>query len=289
MAATFTPVLSPPQTLETLDVWSDSDTGGLDALPWSLDSAVWNTAGIYALTATETGRASGTLVVGRRLHGAATGKVQTGGTLTLLRVFPATLSAPGNTGEQAALARARGITPGTVQGLTSASATWLRTREDTGTDGAASGATLAGWLTRLLELNSPAVSFSSALWLRTRRDSLDTTACSAATLALWRVRLQAGGGYGTTGNAPFELIRLRGLDGLCQACSGEALALLRILHTTLDGHATTDGAIQPEYKGWGWQRLPAAPQSPWVALRVTPPGCPDTDFNDIWQKVVQWQ
>ena len=65
-------------------------------------------------------------------------------------------------------------------------------------------------------------------------------------------------------------------DAVLASCDSAGMKLLPIIVGATD-------------KGWGWQRLPAAPQSPWVALRVTPPGCPDTDFNDIWQKVVQWQ
>lgn len=46
--ATYTTILPPPQSVDDLDAW-----GGLDALPWSLDSGVWISAGVYGIVAAE--------------------------------------------------------------------------------------------------------------------------------------------------------------------------------------------------------------------------------------------
>ena len=44
MGALFSTIKAPPQNLDSLDDW-----GSLDELLWSLDSDIWNSAGLYAL------------------------------------------------------------------------------------------------------------------------------------------------------------------------------------------------------------------------------------------------
>ena len=216
MAATFTTVLPPPQALDDLDAW-----GQLDALPWPLDATVWNTAGIYALTATEAGRSGGALTAGRRLHLSATGAAVSSGSLT-------------------------------------------------------------GGLVQRFSVTGAAGSGGSLRILR----------CFPVTLS------QEGG---ASGNVPVRLIRLRVLEGRGRADSGEALIPLRIILAMLEGHAAAGGVIRPGYKGWQWTPLPSTTDGLWVALpsttdedlwtalHVSPPGGPGADFDDIWQKVVQWQ
>ena len=50
----FFDILPPPQSLETLDEW-----GALDSLPASLDSELWQNAGLYGLRIAESAHASG--------------------------------------------------------------------------------------------------------------------------------------------------------------------------------------------------------------------------------------
>lgn len=52
----FFTILPPPQSVDTLDAW-----GSLDNLPFSLDSAVWQTVGVYGLVASEGGKSGGGL------------------------------------------------------------------------------------------------------------------------------------------------------------------------------------------------------------------------------------
>lgn len=54
--ATYQTILPPPQSVDSLDTW-----GGLDALPWSLDSGVWLRAGVYGILATESAQAAESL------------------------------------------------------------------------------------------------------------------------------------------------------------------------------------------------------------------------------------
>lgn len=68
----FFTILPPPQSVDTLDAW-----GSLDSLPYSLDSALWQTVGVYGLVASEGGKSGealrGTSVTrGLACYGSAT-------------------------------------------------------------------------------------------------------------------------------------------------------------------------------------------------------------------------
>ena len=54
--ATYQTILPPPQSVDSLDAW-----GGLDALPWSLDSGVWLSAGVYGIHAAESAESAESL------------------------------------------------------------------------------------------------------------------------------------------------------------------------------------------------------------------------------------
>lgn len=54
--ATYQTILPPPQSVDSLDAW-----GGLDALPWSLDSGVWLYAGVYGILPSESAQAAESL------------------------------------------------------------------------------------------------------------------------------------------------------------------------------------------------------------------------------------
>lgn len=48
MPGAFSPIFPPPQSIDSLDSW-----GSLDGLPFSLDSSLWTTAGLYGLTVSD--------------------------------------------------------------------------------------------------------------------------------------------------------------------------------------------------------------------------------------------
>lgn len=48
MPGAFSPIFPPPQSIDSLDFW-----GSLDGLPFSLDSSLWTTAGLYGLTVSD--------------------------------------------------------------------------------------------------------------------------------------------------------------------------------------------------------------------------------------------
>lgn len=56
MPGAFLPILPPPQSIDSLDVWGD-----LDDLPYSLDSMRWNIIGQYNIVATDGVETSGSV------------------------------------------------------------------------------------------------------------------------------------------------------------------------------------------------------------------------------------
>ena len=75
--AQFFAISAPPQSLESLDNW-----GSVDGLPASLDSPLWNSAGIYGLNIAGQGRASARFVpsnisfLGGTLNATSSGSLQ---------------------------------------------------------------------------------------------------------------------------------------------------------------------------------------------------------------------
>ena len=74
MSATISALYPPPQSIDSLDEW-----GSLDSLPWSLDSAVWTTCGVYGLTSTEAAAGAGSARGGIIMHGVLTGAASSSG------------------------------------------------------------------------------------------------------------------------------------------------------------------------------------------------------------------
>ena len=74
--AQFFDISAPPQSLEALDNW-----GSVDSLPASLDSELWNSAGICGLSIAEQGRASALFVASTISLLAGTGHATSSGAL----------------------------------------------------------------------------------------------------------------------------------------------------------------------------------------------------------------
>ncbi len=77
MCALFSTIKAPPQNLDTLDDW-----GSVDELLWSLDSDIWNQAGLYALeNAVSAGETGGELAAVRIRTGEMQGRSECGETM----------------------------------------------------------------------------------------------------------------------------------------------------------------------------------------------------------------
>ncbi len=74
MSASFSAILPPPQTIDTLDNWGD-----LDSLLWSLDGDIWTWCGIYGFTAEQTGKSSQTVKTARIRTQAVTASAKASG------------------------------------------------------------------------------------------------------------------------------------------------------------------------------------------------------------------
>ena len=76
MSATITALYPPPQSIDSLDQW-----GTLDSLPWSLDSSVWTTCGVYGLTVSESGTSSDSFDGATKVYGILAGSASASGAL----------------------------------------------------------------------------------------------------------------------------------------------------------------------------------------------------------------
>ena len=90
--AQFFAISAPPQSLESLDNW-----GSVDSLPASLDSPLWNSAGIYGLNIAEQARASAEFVASNTFCLGGTLSATSSGTLqsSVLKLGRATGAAAG--------------------------------------------------------------------------------------------------------------------------------------------------------------------------------------------------
>lgn len=124
MGTSRTAIKAPPQSLEALDTWGD-----LDKLPWSLDDAVWTTAGVYALSLSEIANSGQMVTLVRKkiitldgsaigsesavfasvLEASARGAALSGATVDFIRLRPvyASLSVTGASGEAMTAFRVR--------------------------------------------------------------------------------------------------------------------------------------------------------------------------------------
>ena len=139
MSAEFFDILKPPQTLDTLDAW-----GGLDSLPYSLDSTMWERVGVYGLLASEGGRSGEALSgdsVSRGLELA--GKALSGGVMLGVKVTYLDGSAKAESSEGAVVSVVRGV-GGRAKAESGGGLTYLTIRALFDTEPATSGGSMLG-------------------------------------------------------------------------------------------------------------------------------------------------
>ena len=81
--SSITAIYPPPQTIDTLPAWGD-----IDHLPYSLDSAIWLTAGVYGLNLSEDAEAEES-ASGAYVEISASGTISAQGTCFLREVLEA--------------------------------------------------------------------------------------------------------------------------------------------------------------------------------------------------------
>ncbi len=266
MASSRITVKAPPQSLEKLDRW-----GSMDSLPWSLDDAVWTTAGEYALTCSEQGKSGQSSAFVRKKVLEVKGAAVVSEKAVWAGVVLLSGSGAAETAQQQAGERLRpvyAVLAGSCFGDGDVSALRIRTGED------ASNVTAGGTV------------FS----LRIRQAAQKAQASCSEVFFPVRARLLSGSGAAVGGqNAVF--LRVMPFLEVESACCAEELAPYRVRMTALAGLAAqfsektepnrvrcvkpdrSDGnagsVIAPEYKGWGWTEL--------------------ARHEGTWTGVVQWQ
>ena len=139
MSAEFFDILKPPQTLDTLDAW-----GGLDSLPYSLDSSMWERVGVYGLLASEGGRSGEALSGDSVIRGLAlSGKALSGGAMLGVKVTYLDGSAKAESSEGGTVSVVRGV-GGRASAESGGSLTYLAIRALFDTEPATSGGSMLG-------------------------------------------------------------------------------------------------------------------------------------------------
>ena len=266
MAASFSTIKAPPQTLERLDRW-----GMLDSLPWSLDDSVWSTAGEYALTLSETGKSGQTASFVRKkvitLKGTATatqssvwasvvllsgsGTTKAGEQVEAERLRPLYASLSGNCSSAGAVSAIR-IRVAKEEGAAACleKISYVRIRQAALMENAATSEALSPVRARLISGNGTTACGQDAIYFRVRPFLETVSALSAEGILPYRVRTTGLSGLAAKASEKEEPNRIR--------C---------VVPAPSNGKA--ESVISPEYKGWGWTEL---------ARR-----------DVIWTGVVQWQ
>lgn len=226
MSAEFYTILPPPQTLETLDNW-----GSLDALPLSLDSPAWETAGIYGLTIADGAKASGSMEGSRQTAiPLEPAQAQSGEALAdALRVRTDSLGSSAKAGGGVSFQRVRN------DSLQSGDASSefclpLRIRQACVASEVAATASASWHRVRLGAGAAQASGFARvAAWLRTRTDSVAAEGVTGGTATGYLIRsLQATATAQTGQSSGFERLRLGSGQAIAQAMG--RLNAVRFLH-----------------------------------------------------------
>ena len=321
--AVFTDIIPPPQSLENLDNW-----GNLDSLLWSLDSVVWESAGIYGLVVSETSKSSSsfsshitrclTLSGSARHSGNMSGIVIagiSGNSLSkseeklsiiqvhnvsckayakssasdiFLRISPLMVSEPAISDGNGIVTRVR--TTGIYAASAEASVGFdsVRVREISSSSATAARSIIDFYRIRMNEGASSA--YTSEVMEGSRFYGMVAVEGAESSDACNYVRILQNDFFAySVSNTTFLGGRLLGLH--CPSFSGTfgVATLSRILEIEASGQGLAFSAIYPEYKGWGWKEQKIE-GGQWNALESG-----QNDWNQIpggssrWRGVVEWQ
>ena len=235
--AVLTAVLPPPQSLETLDTW-----GGLDALAWSLDSAVWETAGMYGLSASEAGTSGNCVSYVRKRGLAMAGRAATSCAVKGNGIVE--ISGKGGGASSGRLDAGRTLhVGGTAFARTAASGVFLRVSPLPVSEPALSGERADGVRVRTADM-ARARSASSGVCEggRIREGGASFAATSEEVHAFHRVRTAAGVFFASA-CAVMEGARFYALSAAERAQSGGTARYVRIVQCDVSGSAGSSGVM----------------------------------------------
>lgn len=201
----FFTILPPPQSVDTLDAW-----GSLDDLPYSLDSAVWQSVGVYGLVASEGGESGEALrgdAVTRGLSCRAT--ASSSGAMKGAKVTYLAGEGSAKSGGSLKVAAIRGV-GGRGEAVSSGKLAFIAIRALFDTEPAVSGGGMLGVKVTYLSGSGQAVAHEAVKVNFTRGLVVDSTAKAGGVADVGRVLIVAGDGASVSSDD--ALVGFKGWD-----------------------------------------------------------------------------
>ena len=302
--AVFTDILTPPQSLENLDNWGD-----LDSLSWSLDSTIWETAGIYGLVVSEsaycadtikysltrgltlsdtvhasssmegnliaeisgTGESTdeGDLLLGRALHVRGGATSFASSSDIFLRISPLMVSEPAVSGGTASVFRVRNAGIHDAFSTSYAESVFRRVR-----DGSCSSSAYSNESSDLLRLRTflgAAFAQSSASMEGSRFYGLIVVENAKTSEALQYVRIDQRSALSDVFSEGVIIgVRILGVVCIGPSQTSESISIYRIIELFGSSESFSGSKIFPEYKGWNWDLLHLNSGQKWSLMNTVP-------------------
>ena len=234
--AVFTDILTPPQSLENLDNWGD-----LDSLSWSLDSTIWETAGIYGLVASETANSTSSFSYRLTRCLALSGDTQTSGEMSGVVVAEIAGGGHSKTGGKLSVDRVQHVSCLASTG-SSASIIFERIRRGEALSGISASGGLAGYiLVRTLSGSSPSLSDAALSFFRIRTEKPVSASVSSQVERGIRIRQSVVSGASYTAENPILPAVVRTLSALALARASASDIFLRISPLMVSEPAVSGG------------------------------------------------
>lgn len=302
--AVFTDILPPPQTLENLDNW-----GNLDSLSWSLDSSIWDVAGIYGLVVSESAycddtikysltrgltlsdtvhasssmegnliaeiagtcesTSEGDLLLGRELHVGGEATSFASSSDIFLRISPLMVSEPAVSGGTASVFRVRNAGIHDAFSTSSVKSVFRRVRD--GSCGSSAYSNESSALLRLRTFLGAAFAQSSATMEGSRFYGLVAVENAKTSEALQYIRIVQRSALSYVFSQGVLIGgRLLGVVCIGPSQTSEYIYLSRIIELFGASESFSGSKIFPEYKGWNWDLLHGNSGQQWSLMNTAP-------------------
>lgn len=221
--AVFTDILPPPQSLENLDNWGD-----LDSLSWSLDSTIWDSAGIYGLVVSEPADSTSSFSYHLTRCLALSGDTQTSGAMSGVVVAEIAGDGYSKTDGKLSVGRVQHVSCLASAG-SSASIVFERIRHGEALAGISASGGLAGYvLVRTLSGSSPSLSDATLSFFRIRTEKPVSASASSQVERGIRIRQSVVSGASYTAENPILPSVVRTISALALARASASDIFLRI-------------------------------------------------------------
>ena len=285
--AVFTDILPPPQSLENLTNWGD-----LDSLLWSLDSEVWESAGIYGLVVSEPSKNSSSFSSHITRCLTLSGSSRHSGNMSGIVIAGISGNSLSKSKEKLSIIRVHNVSC-KADAKSSASDIFLRISPLMVSEPAISDGN--GIVTRVRTTGIYAASAEASVGfdsVRVREISSSSATAARSIIEFYRIRMNEGASSAYTsevmeGSRFYGMVAIEAAES-CEECSyvrvlqndffaysvsnntflgGRLLGLncpslsvtfgvatlSRLLEIEASGQGIVFSVIYPEYKGWGWR------------------------------------